>query len=578
MQHFGLDGKSLPEGAKVLNATEGLMDKYRTELRFIGASLAILIVASGVLLVMVLKLKAARKELWLTERRYRLTFAAVQDGTWDWDMRSGKIVWDRRCYEMLGYEDQAFPVTFETWRDMLHPDERDDAVAELRHQLREGGTFQVESRLRTARGDWLWVQGRGRVMESGKHGPLRMVGTHSDMSRRKAMEERLLEAKEAAEGANRAKSEFLANMSHEIRTPLNGIMGMLQLLQLTPLDDKQSRYATVALQSSSRLLRLLSDILDLSRVEAGKLSVANDPFMLGEVFGQVGQLLGPAADQEGVQLRMAVHPGVPRVLRGDSVRLQQVLINFIGNAVKFAPGGSVDVEASPLAPDGQGRARVLFSVVDTGSGIPDDKLKLLFTPFTQVTEGYQRTHQGAGLGLAICRRLIDLMGGTLSMDSEEGKGTAVYFSLPMEHADAMDQPDEAQGERAAMDGARVLLAEDDAASSFAASAQLEAMGCRVRAVGDGREALKALEREAFDVVLMDVQMPLLNGIEATAAIRRGDAGERMAAIPIIAMTAYAMDGDREMLLEAGMTDYLSKPVEMDDLQAALDRALAPRGG
>ena len=577
MRRFGLDDKALPEGAKVLNESVGLLDRYRVELRFVGASLAILIIALCVLFVMVLKLRAARKALWLTERRYRLTFAAVQDGTWDWNMRSGEVVWDRRCYEMLGYEDKAFPITFEAWRDMVHPDERDDAVATVRRQVREGGTFQVDIRLRTAKDGWLWVQGRGRVMENGPQGPLRVVGTHSDMTRRKAMEARLLEAKEAAEAANRAKSEFLANMSHEIRTPLNGIMGMLQLLQLTPLDEMQARYASVALQSSSRLLHLLSDILDLSRVEAGKLSVLNEPFMLGEVFAQVRQLLGPTADQAGVKLRMDVHPCVPEVLRGDSVRLQQVLINFIGNAIKFAPGGSVSVDASPLAPDWRGRHRILFSVVDTGVGIPDDKLKILFTPFTQVTEGYQRTHQGAGLGLAICRRLVELMGGNLAVDSEAGKGTSVYFSIPLERVAAPVRPEDPRSGLAAMAGARVLLAEDDSASAFAASAQLEAMGCRVLAVRDGREALDALGRETFDVVLMDVQMPRMDGVEATAAIRRGEIGGHLADIPIIAMTAYAMDGDREMLLEAGMTDYLAKPVEMDGLQAALDRALAAPG-
>ena len=288
-------------------------------------------------------------------------------------------------------------------------------------------------------------------------------------------------------------------------------------------------------------------------------------------------MLGPAADQAGVKLLMAVHPGVPEMLRGDSVRLQQVLINFIGNAIKFSPEGAVSVEASPLAADGRGRLRILFSVIDTGVGIPDDKLKLLFTPFTQVTEGYQRTHQGAGLGLAICRRLVDLMGGTLAMDSEAGKGTSVYFSIPLERVDAEVLAEVCSPGLAAMTGARVLLAEDDAASAFAASAQLEAMGCRVLAVQDGLEALEALGREAFDVVLMDVQMPRLDGVEATAAIRRGECGDQVGDIPIIAMTAYAMDGDKEMLLEAGMTGYLAKPVEMDDLQAALGRALAEPG-
>ena len=378
--------------------------------------------------------------------------------------------------------------------------------------------------------------------------------------------------RDRSDAASRAKSVFLANMSHEIRTPLNGIMGMLQLLNLSDLGAEQKLYADHAITASTRLTRLLSDILDLSRVEAGKLHISNEPFSLGEVFQAIDQLFRPAFEQTGIVLRVNLSPDIPQVVVGDGARLQQVLSNFIGNALKFTDSGAVCVDAVALTPVTPGTCRVLFSVVDTGRGISDTQLDRLFEPFVQEDEGYARRNQGAGLGLTISRQLLELMGSHMVVASEQGVGTAVHFTcsfgLAEGCADAVGLATEACRQPVSL---RILLAEDEPVSRLSLTTMLLRLGHKVACVGSGMEVIEALKTGDYDCILMDIQMPEMDGVKATRIIRNLPELGAKTQIPIIAITAYAMQNDREKFLAAGMNGYVAKPVQLSELVSAVAR-------
>jgi PAS domain S-box-containing protein len=477
---------------------------------------------------------------------------------------------NRAFTETLGFSEEE--LLSRPFTEFIHPDDLEPTARVVEEKLRAGArVINFENRYLCKDGSWRWLLW---VSHPDLDEGLTYAVAH-DITERKRAEQDLAAAKEQAEAANRAKSQFLANMSHEMRTPLNGIMGMLQLLQTTAQGELQAQYSDFALQACRRLTRLLGDILDLSKVEAGRLELVREPLDLADTLEAIIQLFRPAAQQKGLRLALDLDPALPRRVEGDPVRLQQVLGNLVGNAVKFTHAGDVTVAAQPLPPHGPGACRVLFSVSDTGPGISAGLLASLFTPFSQGENVYTRAHQGAGLGLYITRRLVDLMGGTLSVDSAPGRGATLYVSLPLGARDvAPAEPDRGAAEQALPAGLRVLLAEDDPVSRAAVAHQLELQGARVAVAENGEQALAALERHGFDVVLMDVQMPGLSGLEATRRLRTDARYDRSARVPVVALTAFAMAGDREALLSAGMDGYLAKPVEQDDLLDAIRRAVA----
>ncbi|GFK93126.1 Sensory/regulatory protein RpfC [Fundidesulfovibrio magnetotacticus] len=385
-------------------------------------------------------------------------------------------------------------------------------------------------------------------------------------------------AKNFAESANRAKSEFLANMSHEIRTPLNGVLGMLQLLDTTAPNEEQKEYILAAIKSSNRLTRLLSDILDISRVEAGKMQVIEAEFEFYNLKESIMELFKSAAKEKKLDLDFTVSPQIPKRLIGDEARLRQVLFNLVGNAIKFTEKGHVVVEASVIQLDDKASCRVLFSVEDTGIGIPDNRLKDLFDPFVQGGDTFRRNFQGAGLGLSIVRRLVSLMGGAISVDNTESGGTTFYFSLPFKLPGGKMNIDLEEARLTpglpSETPLRILLAEDDAVTAMVTTRLFNKAGYSVTVATDGQETLRLLGEQDFDIILMDIQMPVMDGVEATKAIRSSSALGVKANIPIVATTAYSMVGDREKFLAVGMNDYIAKPIDIVALKEIVTRIIA----
>ena len=459
------------------------------------------------------------------------------------------------------------------WRDFVPPSIPAEKTEVTRSILRgEGGEGAIEVR---ARG----VDGRDVTLElSGA--PIIYEGAHTvqlifrDVTNRKRFEKELKQARAEAEEASRAKSEFLASMSHEIRTPMNGIVGMADLLSKTSLDSEQQDFVQTLHDSATSLLSILGDLLDVSKIEVGKLELTPVPFELSKTVQQVVDLLAASAQEKGLSLALDFDEDGPALVVGDSGRIRQVLANLVANAVKFTDEGSVTIRVRH-DPEGEAGTGFLFEVVDTGVGIPEDRRESIFEKFQRGDAAMRRRFGGSGLGLAVSKQLVELMGGAIGVDSRSGSGSRFWFRLPLEPAGPWEAP-EAGGDFEVIEGdpPRVLLVEDNRVNQKVALVMLEKLGCQVNVAGDGLEALDMLAGKDFDVVLMDCQMPDMDGFEATRRLRQREAGgDRM---PVVALTASAMQGDRERCLDAGMDDYICKPVQQKDLLRVLHRWLRAR--
>lgn len=392
----------------------------------------------------------------------------------------------------------------------------------------------------------------------------------------KQVETDLVEARDHAEKMSQAKGQFLANMSHEIRTPMNGVIGTLQLLETSQLTESQAEYVATAHKSADALLDILNDILDLSKIEAGKLGIETIAFDLREVLSDVIGLNLPAAEQKKLQLACEIADALPEFVVADPVRIRQLLLNLVSNAIKFTDRGVVCLRLNVLASTSD-TARIRIEVSDTGVGIDKKTLEKLFTAFTQADGSTTRKYGGTGLGLAIVKQLVHLMHGELGVDSVPGAGSTFWFEITVGIASqgVKQAPVEIAAEYVPLPSARILLVEDNPVNQLVASRMLEKIGLQVALANNGNQALKKLEQDDFDIVLMDCQMPELDGFAATRILRDYEQQMAKERTIVIAMTANVMEGDRQRCLDVGMDDYLGKPVKLPELEATLRRWLTP---
>ncbi len=512
-------------------------------------------------------LKARAAALVRSEARYRSLFSQSCHGILVIDQEGAIRDANPRALAMLGYsldELRARGVA-----GLVHPDDLRAVPFRQGPEIALAGrSVTVERRYRRKGGDWLPVLEQCGVFDAEKR--LFQILFHDATPTRAA---------EAARAASEAKSAFLANMSHEIRTPLNGIMGMLQLALAATPTDEQRDYLATALSSAEALLCILSDVLDVSRLDAGRMELCDEVFTLEDIIRPMADSFVVEARLKGVEFTSRVDPATPERLRGDSARLRQILYNLVANAIKYTPSGGVHLDVAPAAkaiPGEDGAVALDFVVADTGIGIAPEKQESIFDAFSQADFSLTRPYGGMGLGLAIVRGLTDLMGGQLHICSQQGRGTTVRVRLrlplgPTEgpRADRPPLPHLA--------GVRVLVVEDEQINQMTIRAMLRRFGCHIVMAANGREALDRLAGEDFDCVLMDMQMPVLDGLETTRRLRRGVDGVRSPGLPVIALTAHALDEDRELAVAAGVSDYISKPVEMDGLARTIGRCLGLDG-
>jgi signal transduction histidine kinase/DNA-binding response OmpR family regulator len=392
-----------------------------------------------------------------------------------------------------------------------------------------------------------------------------------EIVRRAKVEQELSAARAKAMEASDLKSGFLANMSHEIRNPLNGIIGMAKLLSQSPLSSEQANYVTTISESSHALLALINDILDFSKIESGKLQIEETPFQLRSLAESVIKTLEYLAAAKGLQIRLELSDDLPNDFIGDSLRIRQILLNLIGNAVKFSSAGEIKLRIL-LRESSDSSARVFFEVSDEGAGFDAETKARLFQSFSQGDASTTRKYGGTGLGLAICRQLVTLMRGTIDAESTPGKGSRFHFELPLRVAKYIVFPDAVAPKKgtAPMGEAKILIVEDNLTNQKVAVGMLRLLGCEAKVVENGQAAIDILARESFDLVLMDGHMPEMDGYEATRRIR-ADLANTSQPVPIIAATANAVQGDREKCLEAGMDDYIAKPIVLEDLRAKVEK-------
>lgn len=520
----------------------------------------------------------AEETLMAGQERLKMVIEGTQAGIWEWNVETGENLVDQRWADIIGRQVNEVAPRIDEWKNLIHPDDYpavDDALDKLFNNRKE--YYGVDFRMKHKQGYYVWVHSKGKVNAWSPHGkPLRISGTHMDITERK-------EAEKAAEAANEAKSRFLANVSHEIRTPLNGIMGFAQLLRETSPGVEERQYAEFILQSSETLLAIVGDVLDLAKIESGKVILRESTISLKEAVEAGVAPVKVQADESGIEMSVVMDPHLPSKVMGDSVRLRQILMNLTANAVKFTQEGRVQLKVEAVngvSGAEEASCRIRFTVEDTGIGMTPETLEQIFKPFYQADDSYTRQQGGTGLGLPITRELVELMGGFIEASSQVGVGTTIIVEIPFERAGEETESSSTGQEKEPIIKRResvseprqpdILVVEDQEINRKMLEMMLKKQGYFFDVANDGAEAVKMVENIDYGLILMDVQMPRMDGLEATRWIR---------ALPdkkqpkIVALTAYTMEEDQRRCVEAGMDGFVGKPVDIHQLQAVIEKHL-----
>lgn len=512
------------------------------------------------------------------EERLRLAIRGTNDGVYDWNLLTQDVYWSPQFKGLLGYQDDEIVASRPFLESLVHPEDKLMAAETTQRYLsREAPELSVVFRVKHRDGYWIWVQKRGKALFDEEGRAVRLTGTYSDITSLKEYEARLEEARDIAEKANAAKTEFLAHMSHEIRTPLTSVSGVAEILmnQKDDFSPKHQQLIKVLAYATVNLKELINDILDFSKIESGQMELEEKPFSLGELFQEIISIVSVRAHEKGLKFSF-IYDGLKDVkLLGDKVRVRQILMNLIGNALKFTNAGAVDVRARRVDLDGAPHMQI--EVKDTGIGIDKDHFEMIFERFRQADASVSRKYGGSGLGLAISKSLAENMGGSITLDSELEKGSVFTVTIPLrvvrERAaaeSALVKPGALRQLNIGREGRnRILLVEDYEGNIAVLSYILEAQGCVFEVARTGLQAVNSWKEHTPDLILMDVQMPEMDGLTATRQIRKIEQEQGLSRTPIIGMTAHAFVEDKDKCVNAGMDSYLPKPISEQDLLAEM---------
>jgi len=517
--------------------------------------------------------KQVEEELSGVNQRFKLATNSARIGIWEYDPVNDRLEWDAIMHQILRLPPEKFRPDRDAWAQVIAPEDLPEFNRTLDTALQFGGNYQLNFRSSRPREDTRYITGNVLVVMDERGQPLRMIGSNWDVTEQKSAEAKALQARDEAEAANRAKGAFLAMMSHEIRTPMNGVIGMIDVIADTPLDQQQREYLDTIRSSSESLMTIINDILDYSKVDAGHMQLDKQPMRIEPLVSGALSLFATHAREKKLELVQRIDKTTPEAIIGDETRIRQILVNLISNAVKFTDRGRVTVKVSGhLLTDN--RYEVHFSVTDTGQGLDEQQQSLLFQPFTQADASTTRKHGGTGLGLAISKSLVELMNGQIWFESSRLLGTIFHFTIEAEKTVPPSQPPKpstiTSPPGVKIYAGRILLAEDNPVNAKVARFVLNRFGCVSDLAENGEQVLAMHRANPYDLILMDVQMPEMDGIEATRIIREE---AECADFPwIVGLSAAAMPEDQATAREAGMNDFVTKPLRPADLEAALLRA------